>query len=349
MTEQSEERSGALTAEQFLWGSVYGSGIVISLVIYGILQERIMTMPYDGELFTSSVFLVCCNRLAAVVFAVVLATAKKETLWNNAPLWKYAVVSFSNVYASSCQYESLKYVSFAVQMLGKSFKMMPVMLWGMAISGKRYGLKDWLVACAVTGGVTMFLMTGQIDSRTSKGDSIYGLGFLLLFLLLDGLTSTFQEKLFKEHKTSKYNQMFYINLMSAVTSFVTLIGSGTLMPAINFAIKHPVFTNDVFFLSASAVSGQYFIYSQVKEFGALVFAATMNVRQVASILISNIVYGHATTILQALSLFIVFAALFYKSSGGFFSLATAAEKKPLIADVKCLESAPEDSHVAAKV
>lgn len=349
MTERSPEDSGALTTEQFLWGSVYGSGIIISLVIYGILQERIMTMPYDGEVFTDSIFLVCCNRLAAVVFAVILATAKKETLWNNAPLWKYAIVSFSNVYASSCQYESLKYVSFAVQMLGKSFKMMPVMMWGMVISGKRYGLKDWLVAGAVTGGVTMFLMTGQIDSRTSNGNSSRGLMFLLLFLLLDGLTSTFQEKLFKEHKTSKYNQMFYINLMSAVTSFVTLLISGTLMPAINFAIKHPVFTNDVFLLSTSAVSGQYFIYSQVKEFGALVFAATMNVRQVTSILFSNIIYGHATTMLQALSLFIVFAALFYKSSGGWFTLATAAEKKPLIEDIKSSECAPEDSRTATKV
>ena len=31
---------------------------------------------------------------------------------------------------------------------------------------------------------------------------------------------------------------------------------------------------------------RFFIYSQIKEFGALVFAATMNVRQVVSILVS---------------------------------------------------------------
>ena len=72
------------------------------------------------------------------------------------------IVSLSNVIASTCQYEALKHVSFVVQlhggikyishvlsslsaayhsvhhrMLGKSFKMMPVMLWGMAMSGKR--------------------------------------------------------------------------------------------------------------------------------------------------------------------------------------------------------------------
>ena len=33
---------------------------------------------------------------------------------------------------------------------------------------------------------------------------------------------------------------------------------------------------------------RFFIYSQIKEFGALVFAATMNVRQVVSILVSYV-------------------------------------------------------------
>ena len=37
-------------------------------------------------------------------------------------------------------------------------------------------------------------------------------------------------------------------------------------------------------MSAAAVSGQWFISSHGKEFGALVFAATMNVRKVVSIL-----------------------------------------------------------------
>merc|ERR550532_1596428 len=97
------------------------------------------------------------NRLAAVVFSIGMALWKGEELVPKAPLWKYLIISFSNVYASTCQYEALKYVSFAVQMLCKSFKMMPVMLWGMAISGKRYKLQDWLVAAAVTGGVTAFL------------------------------------------------------------------------------------------------------------------------------------------------------------------------------------------------
>lgn len=43
----------------------------------------------------------------------------------------------------------------------------------------------------------------------------------------------------------------------------------------------------VWLLEATPASRlRFFIYSQIKEFGALVFAATMNVRQVVSILVS---------------------------------------------------------------
>merc|ERR1719146_344153 len=184
---------------------------------------------------------------------------------------------------------------------------MPVMVWGMAISGKRYALTDWLVAGAVTGGVTEFLLTGQISSEHAQGSSMYGLALLGCFLFLDGFTSTFQEKLFKEYKTTKYNQMLYVNLGSVTVSTITLFLSGGIGDALGFCAAHPAFVMDATALSAAAVTGQWFIYSQVKDFGALVFAATMNVRQVVSVLLSYATYGHSITAHQAVGLTVVFA------------------------------------------
>jgi len=294
-----------------------------------------MTVKYDGELFSYSVFLVLCNRIAAVSFAILMALVQQEPLVNKAPIWKYLLVSLSSVYASSCQYEALKYVSFAVQMLGKSFKMMPVMIWGIIISRKSYGLQDWAVAGAVTLGSTEFLMTGPTDSKAHSDSSAKGFMLLLAFLVMDGLTSTLQEKLFKEHQTSKYNQMMYVNGLSAVTSIVTLIATGQLVPALEFSHKHPAFMFDATMLSASAVASQFFIYSQVKEFGALVFAATMNVRQVCSIILSYAKYRNAITLFQMFGLFIVFAALFYKSTAAMLEgRSKKAEQQPILRQEK---------------
>ena len=61
-------------------------------------------------------------------------------------------VSASNVLATTCQYEALRYVSFPVQTLGKCAKMIPVMLWGYFINQKRYTLIECAIAACVTFG-----------------------------------------------------------------------------------------------------------------------------------------------------------------------------------------------------
>jgi len=323
---------------KFGWCAFYGGGIIGGLVIYGVLQERIMSLPYGQppQKFTDSLFLVFCNRIVAVAFAAGMVFGKGESVKNTAPLWKYVAISFSNVFASSCQYEALKYVSFPVQMLGKSFKMMPVMLWGIAVNRKIYTTADWMVAAVVTGGVTEFLMTGPISTGSSTGNSGFGLLLLAAFLALDGFTSTFQEQLFSQYKTTKYNQMLYVNLASSVISVVSLVASGRVAEAFGFAASHPAFMGDALTLSGAAVMSQWFIYSQVKEFGALIFAATMNVRQVVSILISYTKYGHSITALQILGLLLIFAALFYKSFADLLKPSEEKqEKQPL------MEKAPE--------
>jgi adenosine 3'-phospho 5'-phosphosulfate transporter B2 len=301
---------------------------------YGILQERIMSEPYGDEMFHLSIFLVFINRVAAVIFAYFMIVAQHEPYSNAAPVWKYCAISISNVAASWCQYEALRYVSFPVQMLGKSFKMMPVMCWGMIISQKRYTVTEWAIACCVTGGVTEFLLTGSIAPSHPHGTSVHGIILLIIFLGLDGFTSTFQEKLFKVHRTTKYNQMLYVNGCSSLISVICLLATQTMGPAWSFAHRHPAMFGDAVVLSITAVGGQWFIYSQVKEAGALVFAATMNVRQVVSILVSYGRFHHHITGLQILGLVIVFLALFYKSCTSLLAdkkeVTKSHEKDPLL-------------------
>mmetsp|Transcript_32267 Transcript_32267/g.58995 ORF Transcript_32267/g.58995 Transcript_32267/m.58995 type:complete len:347 (+) Transcript_32267:80-1120(+) len=318
--------------QQGFWCCFYGAGIIGLLLIYGVLQERIMTVPYggpDGEKFSDSVFLIMINRMCAILLGLGGVLLKGESLVNTAPLWKYLTISLTNVYASTCQYEALKYVSFPVQMLGKSFKMMPVMMWGMVVSGKSYKIMDWVIAAAVTGGVTEFLMTGPISEDTGTSTSARGLAYLLLFLALDGLTSTMQELVFAEHKTSRYNQMMYVNTSSTVVSIITLIFGGGFGRTYAFIGNYPKLLFDSLLLGASSASSQWFILAQVEHFGALVFAATMNVRQVVSIVNSYIMYHHHITWLQICGLIVIFTALFYKSLRPILN-KPEGEKKPLL-------------------
>lgn len=272
-----------------------------------------MTHPYGTEMFGISVFLVLCNRVVAVLFALGMMAVEKEQMKNAAPMWKYCAISLANVGATWCQYEALKYVSFPMQMLGKSFKMVPVMIWAMIISQKRYDLNDWCIAACVSVGVTQFIMSGSIAAEQQSGNTSYGLMLLLMFLALDGFTSNFQEKLFKVHNTSKYNQIFYVNACSSLVALLSLIASHQFVAALSFTGRHVELAKDAFNLSLAAVAGQWFIYSEIKELGALVFAATMNLRQVVSILLSYAAFGHPLSSRQGLSLVVIFSALFYKT------------------------------------
>ena len=311
-------------------------GVVGSLLVYGVLQERIMSQPYTDngkdEFFSYSVFLVLSNRVLGCLMAAVILAATRGNVTPVAGIHRYAAVSLSNVIATTCQYEALKYLSFPVQTLGKCAKMIPVMIWGFLINQKRYGMSDVMIAIAVTGGCTIFGLYGDestLTSNASKGADVqttseYGILLMLGYLFFDGFTSTFQDKLFVGYKMETYNQMLWVNFCSAFISVFYLISDGSFQDAISFIGRHPLITGDIMILSVAAMLGQLCILYTIKEFGALLFATIMTTRQFLSILLSCIVFMHMLSPMQWVGTALVFGALYYKS----FAKAAGSKKAP---------------------
>jgi len=295
------------------------AGIVCSLGIYGFQQERIMAFAYDGEEFTDTVFLVLCNRLFSMAFAVSMICRNGEQWRNTPPILAYFAVSVSNIVAATCQYEALRYISFPTQMIIKSASMGSVMVWSIIVARnlRKFSLKEWAIALGVTGGCMIFLLAGKISSkRLGKFDSLYGLILMVGYVAFDGFTSTAQEMLFKApgaERATKYNQMLYTNGCAAAMSLVWLVPSGSLAHALGFAVRHPQILLDASVLSAGATLGQFCIYTTIQEFGAVVFAALITVRQVTSTVFSLLYYGHPLSVGQFVGLLMVFVSLFYKS------------------------------------
>jgi len=298
-------------------------GIIGSLLLYAFLQERIMTKPYTsgpediaGERFGDTALLVVANRLAAAFVAGMVLFFKGDVteLSNKAPLYKYFLISVSNVCATMCQYEALKWVTLPTQTLGKCLKMISVMIWGTAMSGKSYSGVEYMVACLVAVGCTIFLISGNIKAKHASSDtSWFGLVLMAGYLAFDGFTSTFQEKLFKGYSMSIYNQMLYVNLCSSIMATFFLATSGHMVSSFTFVKTYPQILGDMAGLSFSAVSGQFAITYTIKEFGALLYATIMTIRQFLSVFMSNIIYMHGMNLKQWFGATVVFGALFYKS------------------------------------
>jgi len=294
-------------------------GIMGFFLMYGVLQERIMDTPYGkdeaGEpvYFEESTFLVFSNRVFAAIVAVIIVIYRGESLKNTAPLHKYLGVSVSNFCATWCQYEALKYVNFPTQTLGKCGKMLPVMIVGTLTGGKKYGVKEYLIAVSITIGCMIFLLTGNISSKEGGTYAPFGLLLMGAYMFFDGFTSTFQEKMFKGYTMSTYDQMIYVNAFSALISFVVMLFNGTFGSALKFTTEYPQLMYDSTMLSVSATFGQMVIYYTIKEFGALIFSTVMVTRQVVSIVLSCIIYLHPLTAPQWLGFAMVFGTLYYKA------------------------------------
>jgi adenosine 3'-phospho 5'-phosphosulfate transporter B2 len=99
-----------------------------------------MTTEYSFGKFKSSSFCVFANRLLALIVAFLIVTGRKffasqgkkdnskAGVVRDVPFYYYAPSSLSNTISSWAQYEALKYVSFPVQVISKSCKIIPVML-----------------------------------------------------------------------------------------------------------------------------------------------------------------------------------------------------------------------------
>mmetsp|Transcript_6529 Transcript_6529/g.15063 ORF Transcript_6529/g.15063 Transcript_6529/m.15063 type:complete len:393 (-) Transcript_6529:302-1480(-) len=308
--------SCAAPTRETLQCGYFGFGIIVTISVYSFLQERIVSQPYDGEFFKATMFLVLCNRIFSTVYAVMMLVQSGEAYTTQAEPWKYAAVSSSNMLSTWCQYESLRHVSLVLQTMAKTFKMIPVMLMGVLVSRKEHSLRDMVTVALISLGISGFVAGGDISSENSPGSSLYGLALLTGFLFFDGFTSTFQEKLFRENKMSKYNQMLYINLFSALVCVLSLVLSHSIGYCYSFVQAHAQFLFDVTALSLFATMGQFYIFSMVQAFGALALAAAMNARQIATICASYVLRPYKATCVQTIGLLLLFVGLILRSYWG---------------------------------
>ncbi|XP_078436062.1 UDP-galactose/UDP-glucose transporter 5-like isoform X2 [Wolffia australiana] len=292
------------------------AGIMGSLLIYGILQEKIMRVPYgeNKEYFRYSLFLVLCNRITTSLASAVALLASKKDLHAVAPIYKYCGVSISNILTTTCQYEALKYVSFPVQTLAKCAKMIPVMVWGVLIMQKKYYRKDYIFASLVTLGCSIFILnpasTGIGPYGSERESTAWGVFLMAGYLGFDGFTSTFQDKLFRGYDMEIHNQIFYTTICSCVLSSTGLVLQGHLFPAAEFVLRHKDCLFDVALLSAVATISQFFISYTIRTFGALTFATIMTTRQLVSIFLSCLWFGHPLSSVQWAGVVMVFGALY---------------------------------------
>lgn len=299
-------------------------GLMVSYLIWGVLQEKIMTQEYvhvDGEKevrshFRESQFLVFANRILAFIIAGIYLLLHRNNnspaKRNGAPLYKFSISSIANIMSAWFQYEALKFVNFPTQVLAKSCKIIPVMIMGKIVSRTKYQYYEYVVAGLISLGMVLF-MTGSADpGKTSATTTLTGVFLLCMYMTSDSFNSNWQGELFKSYKMTSIEMMFGVNMFSCLFTASSLFVQSGFLDSIEFAAKHPAFVSDCLLLSVSAAVGQLFIYYTISKFGPVVFTIIMTLRQAVAILLSCVIYKHSISVMGAFGILIVFLAIFLR-------------------------------------
>jgi len=297
-------------------------GLQASYLTWGYMQELIMTSEFeptksspDGK-FPSAAFCVFSNRFLAIIVAMIAVKLRHGSVLanNTAPLIAFAPCALSNTMSSWSQYASLRYVSFPVQTVFKSSKIIPVMLMGKFLKGTAYPCTQYAEAALITAGVAIF----SIASKEPKGDSdtsFAGLMFLCLYIFFDSFTSQWQDKVYHKYgraNVDPYQMMLGVNASAICITTAGLIITGDFPIVYEFLKANPaVFQYNVITAITSA-SGQLCIYYTIKEFGPIVFTIIMTTRQMISICLSAVIFGHVITLKALVGAVLVFGVLFYQ-------------------------------------
>jgi len=286
-------------------------GLCTSFVLYGIMQEYIMTKEYSyGGHFPSETFLVLCNRVLALVPVSAILLWRRESFFATG-CWWCAIPSMTLTISSTCQYSSLRYVSFPTQVTFKSGKIVPTMALGTCVTGTRYGWKDYGMALMITLCVIGFTLSMEDGgSKKEQATTMMGCGLMLIFLVCDALTSNGEKKIYNSYnEMTPFQMMFVMSLFAIVysagaTFFLT--GVSTMFA---FLYHNPMCWLHISCLSVFAVSGTLFTFYIIKAYGPVVFSIMMTIRQVFSLMCSAILFGHEMSWLAVLCAATIFLIL----------------------------------------
>jgi solute carrier family 35 (UDP-galactose transporter), member B1 len=133
------------------------------------------------------------------------------------------ILSCTSIASTFTSVRSLRYVIFPVQVLFKSCKPVPVMLFGTML-GKKYPLEKYVNVIIITSGVALFMGGGASGGASGGGTtSVMGALMLSLSLCFDGATGAYEDKLMGNDHVEPFDLMYNIQFGKAVISFIFII------------------------------------------------------------------------------------------------------------------------------
>lgn len=288
-----KEEAGLPSSVKLLIGA---GGIYCAFLYYGSLQEDVFRFTTDdGSSFKQAWFLQVLEAFANVIVGFVGMQLSGPT--KGIPLRMFGISGASQVTAKACTSLALANgLSFPVATLAKSGKMAPVMAGSLLLGGAQYDLREYLNVAAIIGG-TAIVSLGKKKGGSIENSSL-GVIFIVLSLILDGVTAGFQKRLKAETakvgvKPKPYDFMFWTNVFMCLTAGVIAGALGEVQSGLTFCSTNPDILSKIIKFAVCSAVGQSFIFYTIANFDPLILSTVTTTRKIFSVLLSIFLKGHS--------------------------------------------------------
>uniref|UniRef100_UPI00358FE954 adenosine 3'-phospho 5'-phosphosulfate transporter 2 n=1 Tax=Myxine glutinosa TaxID=7769 RepID=UPI00358FE954 len=266
------------------------AGVFVFYLIYGYLQELIFSLK-GFKPFGWYLTLVQFGYYSLFgLFELKLKQDKKRRI----PLRTYAVVAFLTVATMGLSNTSLGYLNYPTQVIFKCCKLIPVMIGGVLIQGKRYNVFDVCAAMCMSAGLVWFTLA---DSKITPNFDLTGVMFIMFALCADAAIGNVQEKAMKTYSASNSEMVLYSYSIGFIYLLLGLGFTGNLQMAFTFCYQHPLQTYGyALIFSTSGYLGISFVLALIKTFGALLAVTVTTCRKALTIVLSFLVFTKPFTV-----------------------------------------------------
>jgi solute carrier family 35 (UDP-galactose transporter), member B1 len=195
-----------------------------TLTLYGIVLEYVTSG--GRKLHELSFVFVTTSVYTITAYVARSFFGEKPT---NISKYQMLVLSLTSIASTFTSVRSLRYVIYPVQVLFKSCKPVPVMIFGV-ILGKSYPLRKYVNVIIITTGVALFMGGGSSTRKPGGGSdtTLIGAVMLSISLCFDGATGAYEDKLMGNDHVEPFDLMYNIQLGKAVISFCALVATNGL-------------------------------------------------------------------------------------------------------------------------
>lgn len=264
-------------------------GVFFFFLLYGYFQELMFIQP---SIKSHGLYLTFYQFVLFSIFAWIecyLEGIKEKKI----PMATYVVLSLLTVATMALSNSSLQYLNFPTQVIFKSCKLIPVLVGGILIQGKKYGLVDFIAACIMCIGLIWFTLA---DSHISPNFHPSGIIMISLALLADAMIGNVQEKAMKKFAAPNCEVVLYSYSLGLIYLGIALVISGQLLPSIRLSNLYPLEMYGYGFLfSLTGYLGVSFVLTLVRTVGAFAAVTVTTFRKSITIALSFYLFAKPFT------------------------------------------------------